>query len=92
MQADFSDPPVLSKKRRAGFKIQIAEEKCSGCKTCQLWCSFTWTETFNLLKSNIRQTFMPGKGFQIVFLDTCMKCGACADHCMFGALLKTKQD
>ena len=92
MGPDVSGGTTLSDKGGARFEIHTAQEKCSGCKTCQLWCAFTWTDSINPIRSNIRQEFVPGKGFRIFFLEGCKRCGICADHCEFGALIKEKTD
>lgn len=69
-------------------KIEIHEEKCSGCRTCQLWCSFAFTRLFNPLKAYIQQEFVPQQGFKITFSEDCNECGVCADHCVYGALTR----
>jgi len=66
--------------------IVVHEEKCSGCQTCQLWCSYTFTNAFNPLMAYIRQEFVPGQGFKITFTEDCNQCAICADHCVYGAL------
>ncbi len=35
-------------------EIKVHEEKCSGCGTCELWCSLTFQGSFNPLTG--RQT------------------------------------
>jgi formate hydrogenlyase subunit 6/NADH:ubiquinone oxidoreductase subunit I len=74
----------------AKAKIKVDETKCSGCSTCQLWCSFTFDKSFNPLKSYVKQTFVPGEGFKINFTEDCTSCGICADHCIYGALVREK--
>lgn len=68
--------------------IKANEDNCSGCRTCQLWCSFTFTRSFNPLKSYIQQEFVPRQGFKINFTEDCNECGVCADHCVYGALTR----
>ena len=67
-------------------RIKVCEEKCSGCGTCELWCSLTFTGSFNPLKAYIHQKFVPGQGFKIIFTEDCNHCSLCADHCVYGAL------
>ena len=76
----------------AKAKIKVSEEKCSSCGTCQLWCSFTFDKSFNPLKAYIKQKFVPGQGFKIAFTDDCTLCGICADHCVYGALIREKNN
>ena len=76
----------------AKAKIKVSEEKCSGCGTCQLWCSFTFIKSFNPLKSYIKQAFVPGQGFKINFTEDCNQCGLCADNCVYGALTREKNN
>ena len=68
-------------------EIKVDEAKCSGCQTCQLWCSLTFDETFNPLKAYIRQEFIPGEGYKITFTEDCNQCAICVDHCIYGALI-----
>ena len=67
--------------------INIIPEKCAGCQLCRLICSFTHEEVFNPSKSQIIVDFV-GDGFKVRFTDDCAGCGACADYCLYGALVK----
>lgn len=69
-------------------EIIVDETKCSGCATCQLWCSFTYQGSFNPLKARIKQEFVPGQGFKITFSEECVKCKVCSSHCVYGALVR----
>ena len=67
-------------------EIKVHEEKCTGCGTCELWCSLTFQGSFNPLKAYIHHEFVPGKGFKIMFTEDCNQCAICGDHCVYGAL------
>ncbi len=67
-------------------EIKIHNEKCVGCGTCELWCSFTFQKAFIPLLANIHQSFVSGEGFKISFTEDCTQCGICAGHCVYGAL------
>jgi len=67
-------------------EIKVFDEKCSGCGTCELWCSFTFQKSFNPLLAYVHQEFFPGEGFKVTFTEDCNDCGICAKHCVYGAL------
>ncbi|MFC1858980.1 4Fe-4S binding protein [Thermodesulfobacteriota bacterium] len=67
-------------------EIKAHDEKCSGCGTCELWCSLTYHDSFNPLMANIHFEFIPGKGFKIIFTEDCTQCETCVEHCPYGAL------
>ena len=69
-------------------KVLIKPEKCTGCRVCQLECSFKYHKVFNPALSNIQILETPEKGisYLIKFKDECRNCGACAKACVFGAL------
>jgi Fe-S-cluster-containing dehydrogenase component len=69
-------------------EIEVDEKKCSGCRNCQLWCSFTFQGSFNPLEAYIYQEFVPGEGFKLTFTEGCNKCGVCVDNCFYGALTR----
>ncbi|MCD6584666.1 MAG: 4Fe-4S binding protein [Desulfobacteraceae bacterium] len=66
------------------------QKQCSGCRQCQLACSRKFDKQFQPSRSRIRlQT--QGDEFYAVFTDDCVKCGICADSCLFGALTKNQE-
>jgi len=67
-------------------KIIVDEEKCTGCIICRLWCSYTYHKTFDPSKANLEIIDKYGLTPKIIFLDTCLNCGQCAQHCLYGAL------
>jgi len=66
-------------------KIAVSERDCKECRICQLICSFTCGDAFNLAKAEIAVE----KG-SISFSSTCLgkrgQCTLCARYCPFGAL------
>jgi len=79
---------LTTKTRR---KIITHEEKCVGCRICQLWCSYQFTRKFTLSKAYIRVDNPYGLEPKISFLEDCTKCGKCADYCLYGALEKIEE-
>lgn len=69
-------------------KIQIVTDanKCTGCLSCQLICSYTYTGCFNPLRAFIRINLRDEGGIE--FTDACTNCGLCAEYCSYGALHK----
>ena len=74
----------LSKSR--SNQIIVRENKCVGCRICQLWCSYIQ-----------KKKFIPSEAFiqikneydlvpEISFLKGCTKCGQCVQYCLYGAL------
>ncbi|MFX0104456.1 MAG: 4Fe-4S dicluster domain-containing protein [Candidatus Hodarchaeota archaeon] len=74
------------------INILIDKEKCTGCISCQLWCSYTHHKIFNPLKANLEIKDRYGLTPEIIFLDTCIKCGQCVQHCLYGALRLKEED
>ena len=73
-------------KKQLTTKIEIEEEKCTGCLICELWCSYINYKIFNPSKANLKIENRYDLTPKIIFLDTCKKCGQCAQHCLYGAL------
>lgn len=71
-------------------KVRVHPENCVGCLTCQLACSFTYTDRFNPLEARIIVEWSP-EGSKIVFTDECTDCGICAEYCFYGALEKIEE-
>ena len=68
--------------------IVVQPEKCTGCHTCELVCSFTHTEEFNPTRSRISVINFEKIGFAFPVL--CQQCGeaACMKVCPVGAVSK----
>lgn len=70
-----------------GHPVESFPEKCVGCRSCQLKCSFTNLGLFNPLKSHIE--IIRDRGMwttEIRFTDDCIMCCECVDYCAYGAL------
>lgn len=61
-------------------------DKCSGCMSCMLICSWKKENKFNPLKARIKVVEKPRKGMSIPIL--CMQCAkpACMESCPVGAI------
>ena len=72
-----------------GKVLIIDGDKCTGCRVCELECSFTYHKVFNPALSNIKILETPegGISYEIKFTEDCQpKCVICAKSCVFGAL------
>ncbi|MFX1309428.1 MAG: hypothetical protein ACFE8C_06995 [Promethearchaeota archaeon] len=72
--------------QKSNIEIKIDEKNCTGCIICKLWCSYTHYKIFDPSKANLEIEDGYGLTPKIFFLDTCTKCGQCAQHCLYGAL------
>lgn len=68
------------------FNIRFKPEKCTGCRVCQLICSFTYTNQFNPDLSHIKIKNPYGRAPKMKILETCKRCGLCVEHCIYDAL------
>jgi ferredoxin len=73
---------------RCDLPILVDAEKCTGCRTCQLWCSFRYEKAFypSRAEVNIEEPDKRELGFGISFTNVCDVCGICARYCPTGAL------
>ncbi len=69
------------------YDLIYIQERCSGCLRCQLACSLAYAKCFQPAAARIRVD-PRGAEYRVVFTEDCVKCGLCADDCLFGALLK----
>lgn len=68
-------------------KMVITPKKCTGCTTCALTCSITYSDEFNLSDSHIKIKKKDMQGiFEITFSSTCLSCYKCAEACPTGCL------
>ncbi len=72
----------------AKYDIHAIPERCSGCLRCGLACSDLSAKRFSLSEARIHVD-LDGARCRIRFSPECMGCGMCADHCLYGALIKT---
>ncbi|MHA1338063.1 MAG: hypothetical protein ACTSPW_20390 [Promethearchaeota archaeon] len=68
-------------------KIIINPENCTGCRICQLWCSYIYYKTFSIELAHLEIINEYGLELKIKFLDSCLNCGQCSERCLYGALL-----
>ncbi|MFC2003208.1 hypothetical protein ACFLV4_04615 [Chloroflexota bacterium] len=68
--------------------ILVKPERCTGCRVCQMECSFRYHKVFNPALANIMILETPENGisYLIKYKDECRNCGTCAKTCAFGAL------
>jgi Fe-S-cluster-containing dehydrogenase component len=72
----------------ARYDILIAAQNCTGCLRCVLACSELLTGRFSLAGGRIRVGL--GDPPVITFLETCTRCGVCADNCLYEAIVKAE--
>ena len=70
----------------ANLKIISNPDNCTGCRVCQLICSFVYYQEFNPSKSNIIILDEYELTPIIKFSEECNNCGQCAKNCLYGAL------
>ena len=73
------------------MKISVNKEKCIGCLTCELACSFHHTKEFSLQNASIRMDFDSEGGIRVAILPTCDLClnekvPLCMEFCPAGAV------
>jgi carbon-monoxide dehydrogenase iron sulfur subunit len=71
--------------------ISAHSDRCTGCMSCQLACSFTRYGEFRPSKARIRLSRLGGQErYTISFSADCRACGVCARYCPYGALEVTR--
>lgn len=75
------------------WKININEELCTGCRICQMICSWANEGGFELTRSHITVEISDEKEahFSVRFEKNCRNCGLCATYCTSKALVKEKR-
>ncbi|MDT3701253.1 MAG: hypothetical protein RO469_17780 [Thermincola sp.] len=73
------------------WKINVFPEHCTGCRACQMICSYTYENGFQPLKAYITVEEKDSAHFKITFDSRCKNCGLCANYCAIGALVKERQ-
>lgn len=76
--------------RKTGPPIKIYAEHCTGCLTCELRCSLRFEKAFNPSKARIKVRRLVGENteYSVTFDDDCDRCGICARHCPYEALIQ----
>lgn len=62
------------------------EDKCTGCRICQLICSSIYEKKFAPEAAFIQIQDLYQLSPIISFSENCTKCGQCVSHCLYGAL------
>ena len=65
--------------------IVVRPQRCTGCFTCQLHCSFAKKKVFNPAEARIMVDWVDDEP-RISFTDDCDECGICVRSCPYGAL------
>ncbi|HPL64502.1 MAG: 4Fe-4S binding protein [Syntrophales bacterium] len=74
-------------------RIEANADKCAGCMTCALACSFTFHKVFNPRRAYIRISSDEERGcFRISISGECRACKVCAEACPFGAISRIGED
>ena len=73
------------------YDLTYIQENCAGCLCCQLACSRAYAKSFRPSAARIRIDTR-GSEYRVSFTDACVACGICADHCLFGALVKVPRE
>jgi carbon-monoxide dehydrogenase iron sulfur subunit len=60
--------------------------KCTGCRRCQLICSFLHSEIFSPDKAYVTIVENDYEVSDITFTDDCVACNICVQYCVYGAL------
>ena len=75
---------------RCDLPITVDPAKCTGCRICQLRCSFRLEKAFGLSRAriSIRRLVNQDTEYSISFTSECDACGICARYCPYGALVR----
>ncbi|MHA1147238.1 MAG: hypothetical protein ACTSR8_03240 [Promethearchaeota archaeon] len=71
--------------------IKVNIGRCTGCRVCQLWCSYSRNKVFSLEDAFIQVHNPYGLQVKITFKEECNNCGQCAFHCLYNALIITEE-
>jgi Fe-S-cluster-containing hydrogenase component 2 len=71
-----------------GKILMISPEKCTGCRSCELACSFKHEQEFNPARSRVTNLTWEKEGFSTPMM--CMQCdnAACVKVCPMGAITR----
>lgn len=81
-----------------GKRLYVFYDLCSGCRLCEIICSFVTAGEFNPSKSHIKVVKVDEEGFSMPVIDcdgqTCLNLGfaapRCADLCPSGCIVFTE--
>jgi len=76
----------MQTKKKGTREVKAYPEKCAGCMSCALACSWTFHGAFNPLRSGIRINWPGDAQRTIIFTKECTDCGVCVEYCNFNAL------
>ena len=78
--------------KKGKVDVNIKPEKCTGCRVCQLECSFRSHKVFNPALANIKimETSNGALSYTIEYTTDCTDCLTCVKACAFGALTVEK--
>ena len=81
-------------EKKTGPPITIYAENCTGCLTCELRCSLRFVKAFNPSRARIKVRRLGGANteYAVTFDDDCDRCGICARHCPYDALIQVKTE
>lgn len=74
------------------WKISINEENCTGCRICQMICSWANGGSFQPGRSYVKVESKDSaeNNFRIEIEQGCKRCGLCAVYCVGKALVKER--
>lgn len=74
------------------WEIVVTSENCTGCRICEMICSWSQGRTFHPLSSFIKVKSIAPRAayFDVIISSACNGCGLCASYCTAGALKKQK--
>jgi len=76
---------------RCDMPIVVYSDRCCGCHTCEMRCSFSYENAFNPSKAKIQVRRVINKQnmeFNVTLTEECNNCGICVTYCPYGALIR----
>jgi len=74
------------------WRININEKNCTGCRICQMICSWANEGSFQPSSSfvTVENSVLAENSYRIIIGQGCKKCGLCATYCTSKALVKER--